>query len=420
MRFSLFDWNAFLLEITLDYVMILNRIMPNNKLAETAKKLPLSPGVYQFMDRNKRILYIGRATSLRRRVLQYFQKNLESRIAEMVSQAQAIKFTKTDSVLEAIILEANLIKKHWPKYNVKDKDNRTFSYLVLALKDDYPKPLIVRERELEKFPADKNVKIFGPYQNATAIKNILRILRRFFPYSTCRPNNGQPCFDYQVGLCPGTCVGKITPTAYQKNIKSLVAFFEGRKKSLLKSLAKTNPELALGLKNINDVSLISKDEMSGFATEAKNRLEAYDISHFSGGETVGAMAVFKNGQPDKSSYRLFNIRSVKNNDLAALTEMISRRLNHAEWPWPDLFLIDGGRPQILAIEKLFKEKNISKPLIGLSKLAGDELVFAKNTSVNIKNLAKNIKITLQQARDEAHRFANTHRRRKMKLGQKTP
>lgn len=389
------------------------------ELSDKIKKLPLDPGVYRFIGKNKEILYIGRATSLRRRVLQYFQKNREPRIAEMVAQAKDVKFIKTDSVLEAIILEANLIKKHWPKYNVKDKDNRTFIYVVFLLNEIYPKPLIVRERELGKFPIGAKTKIFGPYQNANAVKNILRILRRFFPYSTCRPpvagDSGQPCFDYQIGLCPGVCVGRISSQEYQKNIKHLVAFFQGRKKQLLKNLAKSNPDLAKGLKNINDASLITRDELNGLSDKKINRIEAYDISHFSGGETVGAMAVITDGSVDKSQYRLFNIKTAANNDLAALIEMLTRRLNHPEWPWPDLFLIDGGRPQIIAMEKLFKAKQVAKPLIGISKVAGDELVFAKNTSQNVKDLAKGLKIVLLRARDEAHRFANAQRRRRMKL-----
>lgn len=395
------------------------------ELSAKAKKLPLGPGVYRFLGRGGEILYIGRATSLRRRVSQYFQKDREPRIAEMVAQAKDIKVIRTDSVLEAIILEANLIKKHWPKYNVKDKDDRSFAYVVISLTEKFPKPLIVRGRELDKFPQNsKQVKIFGPYQNATVIRNVLRLLRRFFPYSTCKPpavgQAGKPCFDYQVGLCPGVCVGEVDEKVYKLNIKNLIAFFDGNKKQLLKRLAKSNPQLAAGLKNINDVSLISRSELSGIAGGESNRIEAYDISHFSGKETVGAMAVFVNGEPDKTQYRLFNIKTVGNNDLAALTEMLSRRLNHLEWPLPELFLIDGGRPQILAISKLFKEKQLAKPLVGLSKLAGDELVFPTGTSKNIKELAVGIKPVLMRARDEAHRFANSARRRKLKLPAKKP
>ena len=392
--------------------------MPKQDVLSQAKKLPLQPGVYQFWGAKKEILYIGRATSLRRRVLQYFQKRLDPRIAEMVALARELKFYPTDTVLEAIILEAKLIKKHWPKYNVKDKDNRSFVYVVFNLAEEFPKPLIVRERELNKFPKN-SAKVFGPFQNASLLKNTLRIIRRIFPYSTCKPpvagKSGKPCFDYQVGLCPGTCVGQINSKEYQKNIKNIVALFEGKKKQLVKALGKSDERAAFGLKHINDASLISRAELSGMEEVPVSRIEAYDISHFSGKETVGAMSVFIDGLPDKTQYRLFNIKTVGNNDLLALEEMITRRLNHPEWPSPDIFLIDGGRPQISHLNKIFTAKQIAKPLIGISKLAGDELVFPKATKKNIRDLASSVKPILVMARDEAHRFSNSARRRKMKI-----
>lgn len=381
-------------------------------LKDQAKKLPLSPGVYQYLDAKGGILYIGRATSLRRRVLQYFRPDIDPRIAEMVSLAKKIRHFRTDSVLEAVILEANLIKKHWPKYNIRDKDNRSFVWLAFTT-GDYPKPVIIRERELSKFPSNKT-KVFGPFPNAALLKEALKLLRRIFPYSTCKPNSGQPCFDYQIRLCPGTCLGEITPKAYQENIKALVMIFSGQKKLLLKGLSKSNPQAVAALKHINDVTLISRSELSGLPQT--NRIEAYDISHFSGKETVGAMSVFIDGIADKASYRLFNIKTVGNNDLLALQEMIFRRLNHDEWPLPEIFLIDGGKPQIDFLVKLFAERRIARPIMGISKLAGDKLVFPAKTSKATKELAEQLKPVLLQARDEAHRFGNMARRRKMNFG----
>ncbi|MFA5124301.1 MAG: GIY-YIG nuclease family protein [Patescibacteria group bacterium] len=380
-------------------------------LKEKAKKLPLSPGVYRWLDGKGKILYIGRATNLRHRVLQYFRPDMELRIGEMVSLAKNIKYNKTDSVLEAIILEANLIKKFWPKYNVKDKDDRSFAYVVIA-KSDWPKPIIVRGKDLGKYSPGR-AHIFGPYLNATLIKNALRIIRRLFPYSTCQPGSGQPCFDYQIGLCPGACVSAITPQEYKKNIRNIIWLFEGKKKQLVKKLAKENPELSGAFRHISDASLISRDEISG--NGGVGRIEAYDVSHLSGKETVGAMAVFIGDQPDKSQYRLFNIKTVTNNDVQALEEMISRRLNHPEWPLPDLFLVDGGRPQINQISKLFKKLKVVKPLLGLSKFGGDKLVYSAGTPKNVRELAVNMLITLKQARDEAHRFGNSARQKKMRI-----
>lgn len=379
-------------------------------IQDKAKKFPLSSGVYRWLDSKGKILYIGRATSLRRRVLQYFRPDLDPRIAEMVSLARDIKFEKTDSLLEAIILEANLIKKFKPKYNIKDRDDRSFSYVVFP-SGEFSHPLIVRGRELKKFPASR-AKIFGPFMNAGLIRNLLKILRRIFPYSTCRIYSGRPCFDYQIGLCPGACVGEISAKNYEKNIKALIQIFEGKKKALMKALVKSNPELVGALKHLNDAILITNDELG--LVPSVSRIEAYDISHFAGQETVGAMTVMINGEPDKAEYRLFNIKTAKaGDDLAALTEVLDRRLNHGDWPLPDIFLIDGGRPQVAAINKLFVARNVSRPLIGLSKFGGDELVFASGTGKNVKDLALSIKSKLQLIRDEAHRFGNSARKRKL-------
>ncbi|NCN07469.1 GIY-YIG nuclease family protein [Candidatus Falkowbacteria bacterium] len=378
-------------------------------IKDLAKNLPLTPGVYMFIGQKGEILYIGRATSLRRRVLQYFRLDIDSRISEMVSLAQNIKHQQTDTVLEAIILEANLIKKHWPKYNVKDKDHRSFIFIVIS-KKDYAYPIIIRERELNKFPTT-DAYIFGPYQNATLLKNTLRIIRRIFPYSTCTPNSGKPCFDYQVGLCPGTCIGEINKKDYKKNILNIVLLFKGEKKRLLAKLKKENPEVLSALKNIQDVTLITKDELSN--NHGKNRIEGYDISHFTGQETVGAMSVVINGQLAKDQYRLFNIKTAPaSDDLRSLEEMLTRRFKHIEWPFPNLILIDGGKPQIDYVNQVLKRIGISIPIIGLSKLAGDRMVFPIKTSMAVKELAKSQRELITKARDEAHRFGNSAGRRK--------
>lgn len=380
-------------------------------LVDQAKQFPLSPGVYIYKDKSGKPLYVGRATSLRRRVLQYFRKDIDQRIGEMVALAHRIDYLQTDTVLEAIILEANLIKKYWPKYNVKDKDNRSFIFLVIP-KSDFPKPIIVRGRELESFPTSQ-AKIFGPYQSLTVVRNALQIIRRIFPYSICK-TVGKPCFDYQIGLCPGVCVGAITKKDYQKNINNIILLLKGEKKKLLKKLAKENPQAAIYLKHIQDVTLVSRDEYGADAgSENFNRIEGYDISHFAGKETYGSMVVFTDGKPDKAQYRLFKIKDAPaNNDLEALKEMLERRLKHTEWPKPDLILIDGGRPQIEYLAKTMEQFQVKSPWLGLSKLNGDHLVFASGTKNVFKDLAETIRRTLQQVRDEAHRFANRGRSRR--------
>ena len=396
-----------------------------SNILEQVKQFPDSPGVYRFLDAKGGILYIGRATSLRKRVGNYFTKRIDTRIAEMVSLARDVRYEQADTVLEAVILEANLIKKHWPKYNVKDKDNRSFLYIVIPKAGidsrfrgndrggsaDYPKPLIVRHRELEKFSAVK-ADIFGPYQSVTLIKNALKIIRRIFPYGTCMPNSGKPCFDHQIGLCPGACVGAISKKEYQKNIRNIVLLLSGKKELLLKRLAKAHPEKSASLKHIQDVSLITRDELVRRQTDA-HRIEGYDISHLTGKETYGSMVVFTDGAPDKEAYRLFAIKeAVAGDDLHALEEMLVRRFRHAEWDMPDLVMIDGGRPQVDHIAGVFKKYNIAVPFVGISKYGGDVLVFPGGTKLSVKDLARGLKPILLRVRDEAHRFALRASRRK--------
>jgi len=350
--------------------------------------------------------------------LNYFQspiKRLDPRLREMVNSAVKIKHYKTPTVLEAVILEANLIKEYWPKYNVKEKDDRSFIYIVIS-KADYPKPILVRQHELQKFLL--NAHIFGPYQSSSLVYKFLKIIRRVFPYSTCRPFSGKPCFDYQIGLCPGLCVGKISKEDYQKNTDNIILLLKGEKKKLLKKLEKENPEQADGLKHIQDVALMkdSDFEMPDFRSKFPNRIEGYDISHLTGKETYGSMVVFENREADKTQYRLFKIKEAPaNDDLRALEEMVTRRFNHREWPYPDLILVDGGKPQIDFISKTLKRININIPLLGISKFAGDKLVFSPKVKKSFKDLAEIMKQTLLKVREEAHRFAIKASRKRRKL-----
>lgn len=387
-------------------------------LSFQVKKAPQSSGIYIFKNKKGGFLYIGRATNLRRRILQYFQKPIDSRIQEMVSLAHYLKFKKTKSVLEAIILEANLIKKYWPKYNVKDKDDRSFIYIIIP-EAEYPRPYIIRGKEIENQSAIWRIKtekfhLFGPYQSLSLVKNALKIIRRIFPYSTCKPFQGKPCFDYQIGLCPGLCIGAISKKDYQKNIKNLILFLKGERKKLIEKLKKENPDKIKALEHIQDVALISNEsEIENWSASRRmkiknlaKRIEGYDISHLSGKETYGSMAVFINNKPDTSQYRLFKIKDGKvSDDLAALKEMIVRRFKHKEWQYPDLILVDGGRPQVNYIEKALEELSVNITLIGISKYAGDALIFAKSVKKSEKEIIKLSKNILLQLRDEAHRFA---------------
>ena len=383
---------------------------------EKLKKVSKEPGVYRFLDKKGNILYIGRAINLNNRLKQYFQKNIEKRIFEMVETADDFKYQATDTLLEAIILEANLIKKHWPKYNIRDKDNRSFVYLGINRKDKYPKPFIIRGRDLEKFSNNK-IDIFGPYKSVYILRQALRIIRRIFPYSICQAEGGKACFDYQIGLCPGACISAINSKEYKKNIDNIVFLLKGEKKRLMKKLLKENPSQAKALENIQEVSLLQQED--NLKTKKLYRIEGYDVSHLNCKETIASMVVLSNGEIDKSEYRLFNISKVNSgDDLRSLEEALTRRLKHKEWGRPELIMLDGGRPQLDFVYKLFYRNNINIPLVGISKYAGDELVFTKDIKKAQKELITNLKPDLLKLREEAHRFskkASTKKRRLNKI-----
>ena len=398
-------------------------------------KLPEAPGVYKFM-KGGRVLYVGKATSLRDRVKSYFNKNIESTrgplISKMLSEFDDIKFIKTDSVLEALILEANLIKKYQPEANTKEKDNKSFNYVVIT-KEDFPRVLVMRERELSKSlfttPLEKHgnflLKIssvrrrrssrgfsqgdgstdllnsdiaysFGPFPNGSQLKEAMKIIRKMFPFrDKCTPfllpslsqGEGQgvrskPCFNRQIGLCPGVCTGEITKREYSKTIKNITLFFESNKDKLIKNLEKQMKGFAKSrefekaqkikktiftLNHIQDVSLL-KDDVSRLNLDTNFRIESYDIAHLSGTNVVGVMTVIEDGEVKKSDYRKFKIKENPGiNDTEALLEVLSRRLNHNEWARPNLIVVDGGKAQKNIMEKVLKENKINIPVVSVVK-----------------------------------------------------
>jgi excinuclease ABC subunit C len=379
----------------------------NEKLKTKLKEIPKKPGVYFWLDKKGTVLYVGRATSLKARLGQYFQKGIEPRIAEMVASAHDLKYEETETLLDAIILEAQNIKKYWPKYNVRDRDNRSFIYVVIP-KKEFTRPIIIRGHELNKFPAG-TAKIFGPYQSYFLLQNALRLIRRVFPYGNCQAGSGKACFDYQIGLCPGACANKISARNYKKNIDNICLLLAGEKKRLVAKLMKDNPDKIKALKHIQDVSLLTRE---GDLKEQKiSRLEGYDISHHAGKESYGSMVVFENGEANTSEYRLFKIKDAPaGDDERALLEVLLRRFKHIEWLLPDLIMIDGGSPQISFLSRELALNNINIPLVGISKFGGDTLVFTVKTKKEQRLLAENIKPTLLKLREEAHRFANRGRK----------
>ncbi|MDD5430839.1 MAG: GIY-YIG nuclease family protein [Candidatus Pacebacteria bacterium] len=404
------------------------------RLKKISKKFPNLPGVYFFRNGNGKPIYIGRAGSLKKRIASYFRTK-DLRIQEMVFSAHSVDFEKTETLLEAVILEANLIKKYWPKYNVVDKDDTSFAYLAI-LPGLYPKPVIVRGREMEKYLHSK-IKIFGPYQSFRLLKTALELARKIFPYSICAPNSGKACFYYQIGLCPGACIGAISPEKYKKNIKNLILFFSGEKKKLIKELKRNNPAAIKALQHVQDVTLLAGSDTVRVSGEGVNgRIEGYDISHLSGKEPVGAMVVFESGAKNSSQYRLFKIRGAKTqtrfrqgsdgqgkkevinfNDIDMLKEVLERRLEHKEWLMPQIIFVDGGLNQVRTAKEVLKKRNMIIPIVGLAKTGGhsasdylgDKLIIA-NVKKSGREMVVASKKLFQEVRNEAHRFAISYSR----------
>ncbi|HEV7449378.1 MAG TPA: UvrB/UvrC motif-containing protein [Candidatus Paceibacterota bacterium] len=402
------------------------------------KKLPDEPGVYFFLGKNKKLLYIGKATSLRDRVRSYFAKDLmDTRgplLVEMLDKAATIDWRQTDSVLEALLLEASLIRTHRPYYNTDLKDDKSFNRVVIT-KEDYPRVLVIRGKNLEaECPPDKRAYTFGPFPHGLQLQQAMKLIRKIFPYRTkCEPCEAsakkgrmcKPCFDATIGLCPGVCSGAVGKKEYRQTIRHIVLLFQGKKKLLVKSMKREMKQAAkeerfeeagrlkeqlFGLTHIQDVSLI-KDEYRSQNPAQATRIEAYDIAHLAGSGHVGVMTVVEGGLPNKMEYRKFNIHTAKGgDDPGSLREVLSRRLGHNEWPLPKLIVVDGSTAQINAAQKVLNQYGIQIPVVGVVK---DEKHRPKGISGD-RNAIKDRERDILLANAEAHRFAITFNRKKMR------
>ncbi len=419
------------------------------------KKLPNKPGAYIFRGQKRAILYIGKATSLHTRVQSYFRSDLIATrgpiIAGMVEIAKTIDFIETDSVLEALILEAHLIKKHQPPYNTKEKSNKSFNYVVIT-KEEFPRVMTMRGRELEV--EESGIKYsFGPFPQGSVLREALSIVRKIFPFrDKCSPaylfdnhangknitsspkrlagksNTGKPCFNAQIGLCPGVCVGKMSRIEYAKTIQHIKLFFEGKKPTLLRGLERDMKKAARALKfeeasrikrtifslnHIQDVALLKHNFNSQRAALCESfRIEAYDVAHISGTNTVGVMVVLEDGEAKKGDYRKFKIKTSTNDDNSSLREILSRRFGHQEWPMPKLIVVDGGKAQVNTAEKVLFEYGLKIPVVGVVKdehHRAREIIYGHTKGRPFGGLRVTLGIPHERAillaNSEAHRFA---------------
>jgi excinuclease ABC subunit C len=395
--------------------------------------LPETPGVYFFRDKDGNILYIGKATSLQDRVKSYFSADLIKtrglKVVTMVTIAETVTYQSTDSVLEALLLENVLIKKHNPIYNTKEKDNRSYVCVVIT-KEEFPRVLLTRVREFEKkFKKSEVSAVYGPFASGTQLRSALKIIRKLFPFrDTCIPSKEQlaggkikipkPCFNAQIHLCPGVCTGAISSTEYKKNIANIKRFFEGKKEDIKRSLEKDMKDAAksehferaanirntlFALEHIKDTSLITDDTILSFK-KTDFRIEAYDVAHISGSHRVGVMTVIEGGEKNTDEYRKFKLEEKVNDDYEGLRQVLRRRLAHTEWRYPDLIVIDGGLAHKQTAEAVLAEAGVLIPTVSVVK---DERHKPKDI-LGRKEHVDYHKKEILLANSEAHRSAITY------------
>ena len=429
------------------------------ELKNKIKKIPKTPGVYLMKNAAGKIIYVGKATSLRDRVKNYFDRPArrsfsaggphDIRIEKLVAEISDVDYKKTPTVIEALILEANLIKKYLPKYNVKEKDDKSFLYVAIS-REKFPRIFLLRGLELKhnsNLPPEARLAkggksqishLFGPYTSASSLRAALDILRRrIFPFRDCVIMPKRPCLHFHLKQCPAPCAGLVSGKDYRRLIRHLILFFEGKKEKIIKNLKKQmaaasrneNFEEAAQLRNqifslehIQDVAVIkeeSKVKHQEFGINVFGRIEGYDVSNISGTSATGSMVVFsaKGGSasggeewgPKKDQYRKFKIKTLSSpNDVGMMKEVMARRVKHvSDWPLPALILVDGGWGQINAVREILSEQKIKIPVLGIAKgfdRKQDRLI-ADSNNPELVRVAELHKDTLLRIRDEAHRFA---------------
>ena len=417
------------------------------------KTLPRTPGVYFHKDKAGEIIYVGKAAVLKNRVRQYFQKSrdMDAKTRALVAEIHDTDWVETESEVDALFLESEMVKRYMPRYNILLRDDKSQTFVRIDMKSDFPTVTFTRN------PADDAADYYGPYYNGLAVKKALRYLRKTFPYLTRPRTSDRPDLDVHLGLSPALDVNS---SDYKTELRKLIRYLKGDRVALLRELEK-DMKTAASMHDFEKAALyrnrllnlqelkrrimfgdkeflqISKDAALSDLRELLNlpktprRIEGYDISHMGGTNVVASMVVFTNGVSDRAQYRKFKTRLEHNNDFYNMNETITRRMsekNMTAWGKPDLFLIDGGKGQLDAALKARRVSNYDTiPMIGLAKreeqivIEHEQSLVAVNrekleqlggymrssetfTLINLPHSTHIIKL-LQRIRDESHRFA---------------
>ncbi|MFZ2513030.1 MAG: excinuclease ABC subunit UvrC [Candidatus Saccharimonadales bacterium] len=427
----------------------------NTSLAQKLKNLPNSPGVYFHKSASGEVIYVGKAAVLKNRVRQYFQESRDSdaKTRALVAEIEDTDWIETDSEIDALFLESEMVKRYMPRYNILLRDDKSQLYVRIDIKSEWPHVSFTRN------PADDKAQYIGPFYNGYALKKALRYLRKVFPYYTKPPGTHRVDFDVHLGLSPRS---DMTSQEYKSSLKKLIRYIEGDKVTITRELERDMKraarqqqfEIAAELRNrlgylrelqrrimFGDKEFldISKDRalddlrlLLGLVS-IPARIEGYDISHMSGTNVVASMVVFTNGVSDRTEYRKFKMHKEQNNDFANMFETLSRRLsekNRSRWKLPDICLIDGGKGQLDSAIAARDQAGLTIPMIGLAKQHEEIVVHLERSRVTLDlkvlerldghymasdkfllislPLNSHIVKLLQRIRDESHRFAVTY------------
>jgi len=429
--------------------------------AEKVRQFPTRPGVYLMKDAQGRVVYIGKAKNLRSRAGSYFQKTAadDKRIKDWIGDVVDVDFLEADSEVDALLLEARLVKDIQPKHNADLKDGKTFPYLQITTGEDFPRVNFTRT------PLDRGVKLYGPFPRAKGLRGAIQVLQKVFKFRTCsldieeddpRWRWFRPCLLHSINQCTAPCNMRVDRETYRKDINRLKLFLDGKKDQVLRELEADMKEASKALqfekaarlrdelKSLNTLNLrgdLDKhaqpevfyvDPRKGLKGLQKvlglestpRTIHCVDIAHLGGTETVGSLVTFIDGLPFKPGYRRYKIKSVTGvDDFASIREVVSRRiqgLQERDEPFPDIFMIDGGKGQLSSALAAFEALGVKPPtLISLAKKEEEIYLPGRSDPIVLSRRSFSLRL-LQYVRDEAHRFAQHYHhmlRKKRTLGE---
>jgi excinuclease ABC subunit C len=399
-----------------------------DKLKNKVREFPDASGVYLMKDALGEVIYVGKAKSLKRRLLSYFGRDLATKTVALMRQAADIEYRITPTESMALILEAGLIRQHKPKYNISLRDDKSFP-LVKITSEEFPAIYVTRKKEFDR------ARYFGPYTSAKLLRDALKIIRRAFPFRSCKRLPRKACIYYRLRLSPAPCIGKITRDEYAKMIEDISLILQGKTETLIKSLsekmhgeasARDFEEAARIRDQINVLSSLGHSYApSGSQIELEDlkrllktnklvqRIEAFDISNLYGKEATGSMVSFFRGLADKNNYRKFRIKTVEGiDDYGMLREILRRRYSRVleeKLPLPDLILIDGGKAHLLSAQKELKELGLEVPVISIAKEKENIYISGRQSPLNLESDTPALNL-IRRVRNEAHRFAVSYHR----------